>query len=38
MHIHHPNHSRRFWREVERLCPSWQRDERWLKAHEHEFF
>lgn len=33
-----PNHSRRFWREVERLYPPWQRDERWLKTHEHEFF
>jgi predicted metal-dependent hydrolase len=33
-HLSVPNHSRRFWREVERLCASWREHERWLKAHE----
>ncbi len=27
------NHSRRFWRVVERLVPEWRRAEAWLKAH-----
>jgi predicted metal-dependent hydrolase len=27
------NHSVRFWREVERLCPAWQEAEKWLKQH-----
>ena len=27
------NHSRRFWRVVERLFPEWRRAEAWLKAH-----
>ena len=27
------NHSRRFWRVVERLYPEWRRAEAWLKAH-----
>jgi len=32
-HLRHPDHSRRFWREVERLCP-WHRDaRRWLAEH-----
>jgi predicted metal-dependent hydrolase len=37
-HVAVPNHSRRFWREVERLCPTWQDHERWLKSHEGEIF
>ena len=32
-HLAHPNHSRRFWREVERLCPPWRDAERWLRKH-----
>jgi predicted metal-dependent hydrolase len=32
-HVRHPNHSRRFWREVERLCPDWRDRERWLRRH-----
>ena len=32
-HVRHPNHSRRFWREVERLCPAWRESERWLRRH-----
>lgn len=31
-HLRQPNHSRRFWREVESLCPDWRAAERWLKA------
>jgi hypothetical protein len=32
MHLRQPNHSRRFWREVARVCPDWQDGERWLKT------
>jgi predicted metal-dependent hydrolase len=32
-HIEQPNHSRRFWRVVARLCPQWQEAERWLRRH-----
>lgn len=32
-HLRHMNHSRRFWREVERVCPDFQTAERWLKQH-----
>lgn len=32
-HLRHMNHSRRFWLEVERLCPDYRSAERWLKAH-----
>jgi predicted metal-dependent hydrolase len=35
-HLRQPNHSRRFWREVDRLCPSWRDAERWLRAHGRE--
>lgn len=37
-HLTVPNHSRRFWRHLERLCPTWREDEHWLKAHEREIF
>lgn len=37
-HITVPNHSRRFWRLVDDLCPDWREHERWLKAHERELF
>jgi predicted metal-dependent hydrolase len=30
-HLTHQNHSRAFWREVERLCPEWRDAERWIK-------
>ena len=36
VHIHHPNHSRRFWREVDRVCKWWRDSERWLKKHGRE--
>jgi predicted metal-dependent hydrolase len=32
-HRRHPNHSPRFWREVEALWPPWREAERWLRRH-----
>ncbi len=32
-HLKEMNHSPRFWRLVERLCPDWQRAKAWLDAH-----
>ncbi|HSK07946.1 MAG TPA: SprT family zinc-dependent metalloprotease [Vicinamibacterales bacterium] len=32
-HIRHPDHSRRFWREVERLCPGYREARHWLAEH-----
>ena len=32
-HLREMNHSSRFWREVERLCPDFLQAERWLKSH-----
>ena len=32
-HLKEMNHSRRFWREVARLCPEFAQAERWLKSH-----
>jgi len=34
MHRREMNHSARFWRRVEEICPDWRAAERWLKAHE----
>jgi predicted metal-dependent hydrolase len=36
MHMRQPNHSRRFWREVESVCTWWRDAERWLKTHGRE--
>jgi predicted metal-dependent hydrolase len=33
MHIRQMNHSRKFWQEVEKVCPEYRVAERWLKAH-----
>ena len=33
MHLRQANHSRRFWREVDRVCPCWREAERWLRRH-----
>lgn len=33
MHLREMNHSHRFWREVERVCPDYAAAERWLKQH-----
>jgi predicted metal-dependent hydrolase len=32
-HVKEMNHSRRFWREVARLCPDFAEAERWLRRH-----
>jgi len=32
-HLREMNHSRRFWDEVGRVCPSFEAAERWLKQH-----
>jgi predicted metal-dependent hydrolase len=32
-HLREMNHSPRFWREVERVCPDYEAAERWLKQH-----
>jgi hypothetical protein len=32
-HLKQMNHSRRFWREVTRLCPEFTLAERWLKKN-----
>jgi predicted metal-dependent hydrolase len=36
MHLKQPNHSRRFWREVEKVCAWWREAERWLRKHGRE--
>lgn len=33
MHLRQMNHSSRFWREVERVCPGYHAAERWIKDH-----
>jgi predicted metal-dependent hydrolase len=33
MHLRQMNHSRRFWRELERVCPDYRAAKRWLKEH-----
>ena len=32
-HLREMNHSSRFWRAVEQLCPNYKTAERWLKVH-----
>ena len=36
MHLRQPNHSRRFWREVDKVCVWWRDAERWLRKHGRE--
>ena len=36
MHVRQPNHSRRFWREVETVCAWWRDAERWLRKNGRE--
>lgn len=36
MHVRQPNHSPRFWREVETVCAGWREAERWLRRHGRE--
>lgn len=38
MHLRHPNHSRRFWRAVQAVCPGFRDAERWLKKRGQELF
>ena len=38
MHIRHPNHSRRFWRAVQSVCPAFRDAERWLKRMGQDLF
>ncbi len=38
MHIRHPNHSRRFWRAVQAVCPAFRDAERWLKKMGQDLF
>jgi len=33
MHLRQMNHSVRFWREVERVCPDYVLAEQWLKQN-----
>ncbi len=33
MHLRHMNHSSRFWREVENVCPDYDIPRRWLRRH-----
>lgn len=33
MHLREMNHSPRYWRQVERVCPNYLAAERWLKQH-----
>ena len=32
-HLKQMNHSARFWKEVERMCPEFEKAERWLRQH-----
>jgi len=36
MHVRQPNHSRRFWREVDSVCGWWKDAEWWLRKHGRE--
>lgn len=36
MHLRQMNHSRRFWDEVESVCPAWRDAEKWLRQHGRE--
>ena len=33
MHLRQMNHSRKFWHEVEQVCPEFRAAEKWLKTH-----
>jgi predicted metal-dependent hydrolase len=33
MHLREMNHSPRFWRQVDRVCPDYSKAEQWLKQH-----
>ena len=38
MHLRQQNHSRRFWRLVEQVCPAFRDAERWLRAEGRSLF
>jgi len=38
MHVRQPNHSVRFWRLVERVCPGFRAAERWLRTEGRALF
>jgi predicted metal-dependent hydrolase len=38
MHLRQQNHSRRYWRLVEQVCPAFRDAERWLRCHGRSLF
>lgn len=38
MHLRQPNHSRRYWRLVEEVCPAFREAERWLRVEGRSLF
>jgi predicted metal-dependent hydrolase len=34
-HLKHPNHSKKFWDLVEKVCPNYKEYEVWLKQNAH---
>jgi predicted metal-dependent hydrolase len=36
MHLRQMNHSKRFWGEVEKVCPTWREAEKWIRQHGRE--
>lgn len=36
MHLRQMNHSEKFWREVESVCPAWRDAEKWIRQHGRE--
>src|SRR5207237_3978470 len=36
MHLRQMNHSKRFWDEVEKVCPGWREAENWIRKHGRE--
>ena len=35
-HLKYMNHSRKFWELVDRYCPAWKKQRKWLSIHEDE--
>jgi predicted metal-dependent hydrolase len=36
MHLRQMNHSKKFWAEVEKVCPTWREAENWIRQHGRE--
>jgi predicted metal-dependent hydrolase len=36
MHLRQMNHSKKFWAEVEKVCPTWRDAEKWIRQHGRE--